>query len=203
MKKIIRILFFINLLLLITFTICACDTTNTQNNSQQNNSQQNNSQQNNSQQNNSQQNNSQENNQTENQPQKSAYEQLNDIEKEIFDIFVKASTSLNNPSSARMYEIYSFKTLYTTSEQFMQEKDLALYIKISAQNTLGSTITRTIKLHLRSTAQEYSVIADYTEYFDNPNKPPFASYDDLVSFNLASPSKINKALKEHWEDFGI
>ena len=85
----------------------------------------------------------------------------------------------------------------------MQEKDLALCIKISAQNALGSTTTRTIMLALRSTAQEYSVIADYTNYFDNPDKPPYISYNDLVSFNLASPSKINKALKEYWEDLGF
>ena len=96
-----------------------------------------------------------------------------------------------------------FKTRYTKPEEFMQEKDFALCIKLSAQNALASTTTRIIMLALRSTSQEYSVIADYMDYFDNPNKPPFISYNNLVSFDLASPSKINKALKEHWEDFGV
>ena len=185
MKKIISSVLFISLLLTLVFAMCACSgaNTNTQNNSQQNNSQQNNSEQSNP-------------NETP-QPPKSAYEELSEDEKLIFDAFVVNMNDFSSPESVRVLNVHEgSNTEWSASTNTIPKsvEGLLVLLRLKYQTEQGGN-TQDYFLLCLTEGGFYA----YSKMWQPVGAQILAQNPTL---DYISISRLNKALVEYCEGMG-
>lgn len=99
-----------------------------------------------------------------------AYEQLNDDEKEFFDAYIIAIQNFKAPESARLLAV-----------EYKYSGNVKWLAKISATNSYGGSI-----------AKVYKIWEDGSEIFE------YSIQKDLETPNSLSVAKINKAVNEYF-----
>ena len=113
----------------------------------------------------------------------SAYDQLSEDEKLVFDALTIALKNFYNPSKVRLLEAGA-----------MGEDSIT--IKVQGTNMAGGTITESYILYFKNHQDGYN-------YYSKRYKGDVYKIDFSYSHDDVSCSKINKALKEYWEEQGI
>lgn len=108
----------------------------------------------------------------------SAYESLSDLEKQLFDAFIKCVDEFYNPSAVRFLQVSSCSIL---------DNNVFAHIKIQGTNKLGGTLNKWYTLLF--SGGSYTLLEQ--------------TYESKGTAENISVSKINKALNEYWEDMGI
>ena len=123
----------------------------------------------------------------------SAYENLNVIEKRLFDELIDSVNIFYNPSDVRIVSIAD-ATLYASNSPVIQYTgEYTFILKLKSTNQLGGAITRWYKLEndvLKVSNADYSVVeVGWVNFYD------FSNMGEELPVSCA---KINAALNEHW-----
>ena len=112
----------------------------------------------------------------------SAYEQLNEDEKLIYEALIIAADDFYTPTSLRLLNVASMTSSY-------------VYIKVQSGNRFGSLLTDTFMLGLSETSTLY-------EYTKGAATTIPVSVENW-GINNINCEKINLAIDEYWDEKGL
>ena len=110
-----------------------------------------------------------------------AYDKLNQMEKDFMNALIEATDDFYNPSSVRLVEVYDARYLSTNGK-------LWATFKLQGTNKIGGTITGRYDIFYSESK---------SEYYLSETTVSTGSDDDV------SVSKINAALNEYWSKQGL
>ena len=138
-------------------------------------------------------------------PEPSAYDLLNESEKELFDYLADAVIDFFNPSSVRVLKVAARTEVAAgLSDSFPDGEDCYI-IQITGTNKIGGTINKYFQVNMM----------DYVYIDGDGNRIPMEKGSmldvsliyDILGINTESSvidvGRINKALKERWENLGL